>query len=67
LIAHSADDTYRYLTQISEEERKAIGASGRKKVLSHHTAAHRASELETYYNEALCQTQLQPTQSLKIK
>lgn len=60
LIAHAADDTYRYLNEIGEVERKAIGARAREKVLNHHTAAHRATELENYYNEVLCQKPQQP-------
>jgi len=53
LISKSAGDTLSYLTNISEEERKAIGDRARQKVLNHHTAAHRASELEMYYEEAV--------------
>src|SRR3954469_9822552 len=53
LISKSADDTISYLTDISEQERKAIGERTRQKVLNHHTAAHRASELEMYYKEAV--------------
>jgi spore maturation protein CgeB len=52
LISRSADDTVNFLTNISEEERKNIGARAYKKVMSHHTAAHRAAELEQYFNEA---------------
>lgn len=53
LISKSAEDTIGYLTNISEEKRREIGESGRKKVLQYHTAAHRARELEDYYYEAL--------------
>lgn len=60
LIARSAEDTLQYLTQIGEEERKAIGERARKKVMEQHTAAHRATELENYYNEVLCQTSILP-------
>lgn len=52
LIARSAADTTNYLTNIGEAERKIIGERARKKVLVHHTAAHRAAELEMYYKEA---------------
>ncbi len=52
LISHSSEDTTKYLTSVCEEERKAIGERARQKVLEHHTAAHRASELEDYYQEA---------------
>lgn len=51
LISKSADDTVNYLTNISEEERKRIGEKARQKVINYHTAAHRATELESYYGE----------------
>lgn len=57
LISHSADDTLHYLNTITDEERREMGERGRRKVLEHHTAAHRATELANYYNEALCRKQ----------
>jgi spore maturation protein CgeB len=59
LISRSTTDTIEYLATLSEEQRRAIGERARHKVLQHHTAAHRATELENYYNEAICQPQLQ--------
>lgn len=53
LISKSAEETIHYLTSIREEERKKIGERARQKVLHHHTAAHRATELEMYYWEAI--------------
>lgn len=69
LISHSAEDTLHYLKNISESERKEIGERARAKVMSFHTAAHRATELEKFYKEALCQTskQRQATESLSMK
>lgn len=69
LIANSASDTLRYLTEISEEERLQIGQRARANVLQQHTAEHRATQLETYYKEALCQKSVhpQPTESLQLK
>ncbi|HEY0066905.1 MAG TPA: glycosyltransferase [Flavisolibacter sp.] len=69
LIAHSAEDTLRYLSETGEEERKAIGQRARDKVMTLHTAAHRATELENYYKEALCQRPTQPRQmeGLEVK
>jgi spore maturation protein CgeB len=60
LISRSASDTLRYLTETAEEDRKSIGERARAKVLSHHTAEHRATELENYYKEALCQKAVHP-------
>ncbi|TDH25287.1 glycosyltransferase [Segetibacter sp. 3557_3] len=53
LISYTAEDTVNYLTTISDGERKAMGEKARRKVLAHHTAAHRATELESYYQEAM--------------
>jgi spore maturation protein CgeB len=46
LIAGDGDEVERVLTTVGEEERRAIGASARARVLGEHTAAHRAAELE---------------------
>jgi spore maturation protein CgeB len=48
LVAQTAEDSLRILREVSEEERQAIGDRARRRVLSAHTAAHRAAELETY-------------------
>ncbi len=48
LIAENAADTLRYLRELSEVERHAIGDRARARVLAEHTAAHRAAELESY-------------------
>jgi spore maturation protein CgeB len=48
LIARTTDDVLRYLRETDELERRHIGTRARRKVLSAHTAAHRAAELEQY-------------------
>jgi spore maturation protein CgeB len=53
LVSKSADDTLKYLTHITEEERKKIGERARLNVMNNHTSAHRANELISYYKEAL--------------
>lgn len=53
LVAHTAKDTLRYLREICKSERKMIGERARKKVLAHHTAAHRAKELISYAEELM--------------
>jgi spore maturation protein CgeB len=58
LISKSSEETISYLTTISNEEVNAMGERARVKVLKEHTAAHRAIELENYYNEALCKKHL---------
>ncbi|AFM25072.1 CgeB family protein [Desulfomonile tiedjei] len=53
LVAQSTEDILVYLHNTSESERKSIGYAARKKILSAHTSAHRAAELEEYAREAL--------------
>ena len=48
LIAGDGDDVIRFLTEVPEDRRRAIGFAARRRVLSAHTAAHRAAELERY-------------------
>lgn len=48
LIARDADDVVRYLRDLGESERLAIGARACARVRAAHTAAHRAAELERY-------------------
>jgi spore maturation protein CgeB len=51
LVARSLRDTLEFLRQTSDDERRAIGGRARARVLSQHTAAHRAAELESYVLE----------------
>jgi spore maturation protein CgeB len=51
LIAHSTSDMLHFLNDISEGQRKEIARRAREKVLRHHTAAHRAKQLESYIYE----------------
>ncbi|HEU4643007.1 MAG TPA: glycosyltransferase [Gemmatimonadaceae bacterium] len=53
LVARTTADVLRYLREIPEEERQAIGHRARRRVLADHTAAHRAAELEGYVSELL--------------
>jgi spore maturation protein CgeB len=53
LIARSAKEALEYLRDIPEPERRKIGERARARVLQHHTAAHRALELEGYVLELL--------------
>jgi spore maturation protein CgeB len=46
LIARSSEECLRYLLEIPEPERRAVGARARALVLANHTASHRALELE---------------------
>ncbi|MGE5496585.1 MAG: glycosyltransferase [Syntrophothermus sp.] len=48
LVSQSPGDTLFYLKKLPEEERQRIGERARVRVLSKHTSAHRAAELETY-------------------
>jgi spore maturation protein CgeB len=51
LIAHTSNDVLRYLRDLTEAERRAIGERARERVLAAHTAEHRAAELEAYAAE----------------
>ena len=53
LVASTTSDVLRMLQDVPEAERLAIGARARRRVLSEHTAAHRAAELEQYAYELL--------------
>lgn len=53
LVARSAMDVLEYLQELPEEERVEFGRRARERVLSAHTAAHRAAELEGYIREVL--------------
>jgi spore maturation protein CgeB len=52
LVSRSATDTLSFLCGMSEHEREQIGRNAREKVMSKHTAAHRAGELERYILKA---------------
>jgi len=53
LVARSGADTLEYLLDLSERTRRAVGESGRARVLARHTAAHRALELESFVGQAI--------------
>ena len=50
-IARSTEDMIYLLKNTSEEQRTSLGEAARKKIMNSHTAAHRALELITYYQE----------------
>ena len=51
LTASSASEVLRYLSEIPETDRRAIGERARQRVLAEHTAERRAIELEEYVAE----------------
>ena len=53
LVVHDPDDALRAVRGMPEDERLALGAAARARVLAFHTAAHRAAELEGYVSELL--------------
>lgn len=52
LVSRSPAETLHYLQEMTEAQRVAIGRRAREKVLARHTAAHRAVEVEDYFEEA---------------
>lgn len=53
LVARKSTEVLKYWENISESERRSIGARARKKVLLKHTSTMRAKELETYITPLL--------------
>ncbi|HEX6284191.1 MAG TPA: glycosyltransferase [Pyrinomonadaceae bacterium] len=53
LTAATAGEVVRHLRDISESDRRTIGARARKRVLAAHTAEQRAIELEEYVAEVM--------------
>ena len=53
LIADGTEDVLAAIRTMPEEQRLAIGAAGRQRVLAAHTGDHRAAELEAYARQAL--------------
>jgi spore maturation protein CgeB len=53
LLAATAQDVLSALRRFGEDERRALAERARKRILSEHTAAHRAQQLETYALELL--------------
>lgn len=53
LVASSSDDVVRYLRDIGEDQRRAIGSAARKRFEKEHTAMHRAESLERYTRDLL--------------
>ena len=50
-VARNTQEATTILNEMSENERQKIGSAARERVLVHHTAAHRAAELEGYLAE----------------
>jgi spore maturation protein CgeB len=48
LLGRTADDVLGYIRDLPEEERVALGARARERILAEHTAAHRAEAHECY-------------------
>jgi spore maturation protein CgeB len=53
LLPAGPRDVVELLVDLPEAERRRIGARARKRVLSEHTSAHRAQELEQYVSQLL--------------
>jgi spore maturation protein CgeB len=51
LVAKSAKEMLCYLRDLTDQERTELAIRAREHVLTHHTAAHRAIALESYFEE----------------
>jgi spore maturation protein CgeB len=47
-ISRSPEETLYFLRTLPDNERRLVGARARARVMQHHTAEHRAAELEGY-------------------
>ncbi len=65
LIVQSASQVIEILNSTSATRAAAIGAAARERVLSHHTAAHRAAELETHLCDCIASLTQSSTLSLR--
>jgi spore maturation protein CgeB len=59
-LASNPDDVLQLLLRSSQEDRDAIAAAARRRVLSEHTAAHRAEALEAYVADARRRSRCSP-------
>lgn len=64
LISRHSYETARYLLDIPEEDRMAIGERARNRILKCHTSAHRARELESFVLQVMHQASTWPTAEL---
>ncbi len=53
LVSHSGAETLEFLQSMDDASRAAIGERARAKILSAHTASHRAAELVEYAYERI--------------
>lgn len=58
LTADSPDEVLHYLRDLPEDRRRALGQRARARILSQHTAAHRAARLEELAREELAARRL---------
>lgn len=53
LIADDCEDVLRFMSELGDKTCRTIARAAREKVLSQHTALHRAQELESHFAECL--------------
>lgn len=66
LVASTAQEVTSILENTSEPERKNIAVKAYIKVLSHHTATHRAMQLENYFQEVVKSRHTSKPQYIKL-
>ena len=52
LVTSSSNETLHFLRELPDGERRAVGQRARARILSGHTAEHRAAQLEGYLQES---------------
>ena len=66
LVASTSEDALAYLERTSEAERRALSAAARERVMSRHTANHRAAELEEHLGLAARESAQRPCQHAAV-
>ena len=56
LLPKGSEDVVAFVRELSENESRAIGRAAQERVLSEHTAAHRATQFEGYVEDVLSST-----------
>jgi spore maturation protein CgeB len=67
IVARDGAEVLRHLRDMPETERRQLADNARRRVLTSHTAAHRAALLETYVEEALAARRKAETPSRRTR
>jgi len=66
LVVHDVDEAIEAIT-LSRAELRKIGAAARQRALDQHTSVHRAIEMESIFDQALCRESSPPAHDLSAR